>query len=242
MSAAPKKHNEASLSAYVGISLLVHVAAILYITVKAVFFPSDDVLIQSALRVDMVALPDKVESPSPTQAAPSPKVEVPQPAPKALPKPVPTKTPAINIKKKQNAAIERLKALEAIENIRNEIKEPQKANTKTPQYKGNVVTKGDDLTGLDRMQYDGYFSKLKSQVKQNWQVPQWLSESQLKTQIQVTFDAQGMILDKKIVISSGNAVFDRKALEAIERSAPLPIPPEKLQSLMEHEGILFNFP
>jgi colicin import membrane protein len=42
-------------------SLGVHIAIILIFTVRAVFFPSADMTYESAVKVDIIALPDKID-------------------------------------------------------------------------------------------------------------------------------------------------------------------------------------
>ncbi|MCB0356091.1 MAG: TonB family protein [Bdellovibrionales bacterium] len=233
-----KTHRDPFLH-YVGLSFLGHIFIVLVFTVKFIFFPSEDIIIQNAIRVDMVALPDK-KMPSPIveeKKAPEPKKVNLNKTPEK--KDAPKLTQA-----KQNKALERLKALSALDKLKKEVETKKQETTleKEELYKGNIITKGSDLKGLSKLQYDEYFAKLESHVKESWVLPQWLANSQLKAQVRVTIDERGYVTSKEIVTSSGNSVFDGKALEAMDKASPCPIAPKNLQTLIAKEGIIFNFP
>lgn len=121
------------------VSMVAHLLIVLGFTVRLVFFPPDETSALPAVRVDLVALPDKVapiEMPKPLkpeepEAAAPP---TPEPAPVAPPKaaeaaPVPPKPKApepeaINLEKtkaKQKAALNKLKSLEALEKIEKDL-------------------------------------------------------------------------------------------------------------------------
>lgn len=232
---------EDSFKLFIGMSLLAHITIVVVFSVKMVFFPSEDLIIQSAIRVDMVALPDKKipkAEPAPVKAKvapkPTPPIEKPKPKPPDL-------------KSKQNKALDRLKAMSALENLKKEVKNEVPKDKEIPEenpnlYKGNVVTKGSDLKGLAKLQFDSYFATLEKHVRQYWNLPQWLADTDYKAQIRVTIDERGYVTSKEVVTSSGNTVFDNMALDAVAKSSPCPVAPEKLQALMASEGIIFKFP
>lgn len=253
------------LSRFIGISLIAHVCLVLAFTVKAVFFPSEQIDIRNSIRVDMVALPDKVQPKAPS--APKPKVEVkkekppaPKPKPQAKPKPKPKPKPVVKAKPKakpkpkpkkkvdmkkakeeQQKALERLKALQALENIEEEV-EKSKQEPQEQQFKGNVKNAGNSLSGLAKIQMDRYFQDLKSHMYQSWSLPQWLSDANLRAQAMVMIDEGGFVVKKQIVQSSGNDLFDNHVLDAIEKASPFPAPPGKLQNMLKYNGLTFNFP
>jgi colicin import membrane protein len=246
-----------SFKTYLSISAVTHALLIAVFTFKMAFFPSDDLIIQSAIRVDMVALPDKVEpsdsKSETTQETKTPpveekKLEV-QPETQVVKKIEPIIQPKdINkTKNLQEKALNRLQAMSALEKLKEQVEkvEPKKnpsENQMDSAFKGNVVTKGSDLKGLSKLQYDDYFSKLEKHIKANWILPQWLADSDLKTQVRALIDERGFVVSKEIVTSSGNSVFDNMAISALEKASPCPVAPDSLKALVANEGIVFNFP
>lgn len=236
------------------LSVALHVALVLLFVIKAAWLPSDDLLIRSALRVDLVGMPDKVQTVS--EPAPEPAVAKPEPVKPVTPKVEPAKPPKVALEKKpekapdlkksqetQKKAMERLKALQAIDKLKGEVSD-REANQKPkePTFKGNMVNSGDSLTGLERIEYDRYFATIENQVKSNWNLPGWLAEAQLRAQALVMIDAGGQVVRRQVVRPSGNEVFDAQVLAAIDRSAPFPKPPSRLKDVLALKGIVFNFP
>lgn len=237
------------------ISAGLHLVLVAIFAVKAAWVPSDEVLIRSAIRVDVVGLPDKVKSPAPEAAKDTPKPAPPKveakPVPKAEAKP--PAVPAVKkdkldpkkIESKQEEALKRLKAQQAIENMRREVdeKDAQERAAKAQTFKGNQVSPGDGLTGLERIEFDRYFGTIESQIRANWNLPGWLAQQDtLKAQALVLIDAAGQVIKRQVLKSSGNEVFDAQVLEAIDRSSPFPQPPDRLKSVLALRGIVFNFP
>lgn len=125
------------------VSMVAHLLIVLGFTVRLVFFPPDETSALPAVRVDLVALPDKVapvEMPKPFKPEEPEAAAPPAPAPPAAatpPKtaeatPTPTPTPpkpkaepdAINLEKtkaRQKAALDKLKSLEALEKIEKDL-------------------------------------------------------------------------------------------------------------------------
>lgn len=228
------------------------------IFLRAVLMPSDPIELTQAIRVDIVGLPEKM-----TELPPPLKEKVPDPAPavketvKELPKkpePAPEKPkgPTVDLEKNkkpkkadfkdaQKSALEKLKQREALERIAAEVgRENSKA--KPQVVRGNKVSEGNSLTGLDRAAYDRYFDDIKAKVGGNFNLPQWLAEAKLRAQVTVLIDDRGFVIKKTIRTSSGNEVFDAKALEAVESSSPFTAPPERLRGTLSTFGITFNFP
>lgn len=241
----------------VGISIAAHVAVVLFFMVRAAIVPSDELLVRTAIRVDMVALPDKPAAPTP----PTP-VAPPAPAPTAKPavpvakvepaKPVvlqpkkvektTEKTPDLKqLQENQRRALEQIKAQSSIENLKNEMAE-RDAKPKAPTFKGNVVNQGEGLTGLEKIEFDRYFSDIEKKLKQHWNLPKWLVEAKLRGQALVTLDASGQVVRRQILTSSGNEVFDAQVLAAIDGASPFPEPPARLKNVLALKGIVFNFP
>jgi colicin import membrane protein len=242
-------------STAITISLVVHIALVTILTLKTVFFQREAMIYENAVRVDLVALPDKVTQGA-TQAAPTP--PLPDPAKPVPAKPVPAKvepvkkmappkidSEAINLEKskhKQEASLKKLKALSSMDKIRKQVAAEERLKKSQQLFKGNELSSGTELTGLSAIQHDNYVMSVKQQIYQSWSLPEWLSKKNLKAQIVAKYDESGKLISKHIVRSSGNPTYDDLILEAVERSSPVPPPPEKLAKIIKYEGILIGFP
>jgi colicin import membrane protein len=265
----PSYNPDADLSKGLKVSIGLHAALFLTFTLRAIFFPSaEPIAYQSAIRVDMVGLPDKIDASQPLppkkqeakpepKAAEPPKPEVkPKAEPKAKPEPKPKaaiKDPeAVNLnkdKKKQKDALEKLKAMSALDKIKEDVENEKKkmagvgkAKESGTKIKGNVLSPGTELTGLNRLQHDNYLASLDQQIKQHWFLPQWLSKKPFRAQVRVKIDEKGQIISREIVLSSGNSSYDDLALDTIDKSAPFEPPPEKFVSIVAVNGLLIGFP
>lgn len=254
---------EISLTTGLKVSLVLHVAIFVIFTVKAVFFAPAVIDYSAAVRVDIVGLPDKVKEeqlPPKQEEAPKP-VAKPQPVPKTPPKEVKVEKPVKTVKKdpeavnltkekdKQKEALEKLKAMAAIDELKKETEKENKkmagvADTKSTatKIKGNVLSPGTALQGLDKLQHDAYLSTLDQQIKHNWFLPEWLANKPLRAQVRLRIDEKGQILSREIVLSSGNPNYDEQALAAIDKSAPFAPPPEKFVSILAVNGLVIGFP
>ncbi len=251
-----------SLKNYVKISMIVHVGIFLALTIKATFFTDPPIVLENAIRVDMVGLPDKVKEapPAPEPAAPQPKqVEMPKKEvvpPPVVAKPEPVKPQpkakepdAINLNKtksKEKQALEKLKQMAALEAIQKDLdaENKKKAAAKAVaqvKYKGNVLASGSELTGINKLQADNYTGEVLRHMKNHWEIPQYIKNNSLSTMVLVRFDESGIILSKSIVKSSGNPAFDEIVLTAIQNSSPVPPPPAKFAKIASVEGFLFRF-
>jgi colicin import membrane protein len=236
------------------ISAIIHGSFFITTTVKNIFFNTEPLVYESAVRVDLVALPDKLPPAAVAKPqAPPPEIKKeevkakPEPA-KAKPEPVKkeSKTPdAIKLevnKKKQSSAFQKLKQMEALDKLKKATEVDRRANVTAKIIKGNQISTGSELKGMSLLQHDNYVSSVKRQIYSNWAVPEWLAHKELKTQIIAKFDDKGNLIFKKVYRSSGNPNFDEAALDAIEKSTPVPAPPEALSSVVSNEGILIGFP
>ncbi len=234
-----------------------HIALILIFTVKTVFFSGEAINYETAIRVDLVALPDKVSSAETPPLRPETKLPEaktpPKPEPvkaKAEPKaPVTPPVPVVDSKQKQKAALNKLKAMEALENLKNEDQRESKASSAAPtkktgevKYKGNILSPGTEITGLNKLQHEEYIALLDRHIKENWTLPEWLAKKNLKAQIRVRIDDKGRIISKQLVRSSGNPAYDDIVKATIEKSEPFPVPPEKFSAVVSVNGILIGFP
>ena len=236
-----------SFHKFIAISFTAHGSLLLVFMLKAFFAPSELIDLRQAIRVDVVGLPEKDQALPDEKPTPAPPPSVSQ---KEASKPEPVKqkvaeAPKVDLTKKsakdtakvQKSALNQIKAMAALDKIQNEV-----SSGKAKPVKGNILAAGNALTGLEKIDFDRYFMEIETRIRQNWSLPQWLVEAQLRAQVLVLIDENGMIKKKQIVTSSGNPEFDERMMEAIDKSAPFPPPPSRLRDVLEMKGIVFNFP
>jgi colicin import membrane protein len=250
------------ISKSIMLSLAVHICAVLLYSLKLTFFPDELFIYEPAIRVDLVALPDKLSA---EQAPPieSPKEEVKTPLKdeKPLPEPVThekeiksapvlPKEPVVvleklNEKKKNTveSAIDKLRKDIAIEKVKGMLKEQKPEDAKAPLvYKGNILSPGTELTGVNKMDHQDYHAALDRHVKQFWSLPEWVAKTAHKTQVRIYLNENGLLVDAKIVRSSGQASYDESVMDSVKKASPYPAPPTKFRDIVEMEGILLGFP
>ena len=236
---------------YIGISVAAHILLVLFFAIRGFFYNSEPIIIQKAIHVDIVGLPDKDLPEQVADAAKnSQSTQKPEPAKtestpsKSKPAEAAKPTVSMNAKKKedlsakQKKALDKLKAMDALEKIQSEVDSQKKQKL----IKGATVSSGDSLTGLDRIEYEKYFGDVEQHLKKNWALPSWMTELDVRAQALVQIDEKGYVILKKLVTPSGNAQFDEKVLESIDRSSPFPPPPDRLVGVLKNKGIIFNFP
>lgn len=230
------------LKKWVVLSLSFHVVVFLTFIVRITFFPSSEpIQFQSSVRVDLVALPDKAVTPSPA-TLPKPEVKTPIKETKVTEKipPVDVKQPdTVDLKKKQKTAIERLKALQQLED---EAKAEKPQQKKAAPIKGNVLAAGSSIKGLNKLEYDTYIGDLDNHIKSNWVLPEWMTTAGLRARVLVKIDDNGVVKEKHLILSSNNAEYDAAVMDAVTRSSPFPVPPEKFVNIVGVDGIIFQFP
>lgn len=258
-----KKHD--AFSRYIAISVVFHLIVLVFLTVRILFFPDKSLDYQKSVRIDVVALPDKIQAkPAPEAQAPKPqpvaKKEEPKPKPKAKPQPKPKKAePKKLVEKKkpqkkeapqpkkeeevvekaqeeQDSAIARLKAMQ-------KLKEKQAEEEKQKQdFKGNAISKGNALTGLEKLQHESYLSTLDSHIRNYWNLPEFLAVGNLKASVLLMISKDGTIRSKSFITASGNNQFDQHVMGTLEKANPLPAPPKDLVDFFATKGVEIRFP
>lgn len=239
------------------VSFAAHVAIAAYFTIDVLFFTEAPISFEQAVRVDIVGLPDKVQTEAPKGVdqtpPPAPKEEKKQPPEPikteevAKKEPMPPKNQdkeAINLNKtknKQKAALEKLKQMQALEAIQKDVQNQKKPGPTQSQYKGNALAAGSELTGVNKLQAEDYTTDVYRHVKQHWIIPEYLRHRSLKAEVLIKIDERGNVISKNLVKSSGNAVFDEVVLSAIEKASPVPPPPDKFMKIASIQGFLFRY-
>ncbi len=240
---------EDQLRHFVWISCVLHVVLLGLFTLKAVFYPTEPMQLERAIRVDIVGLPEKhAELPPELKEPKAEEKSKPlpdKPAPPPEKKPDKVVIPDQNkLKQQQNAALERLKAMTKIDKMMKE-KEAQQANSKSAAaapVKGNEVSPGSALTGIARIENEKYLETLDEHVKKHWHVPNFLAGAKLSAAIRIHVDENGLILKREMVRSSGNPIFDQTVMDCLDKASPLPTPPRRLANLFMVDGLTLGFP
>jgi len=81
---------------------------------------------------------------------------------------------------------------------------------------------------------------IRQKVAQSWIRPVSATEG-LKCTIQVRLMSDGTVIDAVVVTSSGDAIFDRSAENAVHKASPLPVPKDKELSAKEFKSFKFLF-
>lgn len=239
----------------IGYSITAHVAVVAVFVLRMVVYPSEPLKLDDAIRVDIVALPDKAAKlPSVPVVEPAPPPPAPQPEPAAPPQPAPPveavkpiaktvkpETPKINLKKTKKAQDDAMKRLEALEKIERMTKSQSPAGTRPAPVKGNQISRGGSLTGVIRLEQQGYLESVHSVVQARWNLPSFLSGANLKARVRIFVDGKGNVIKRTITQSSGNDIFDARLLAAIDASSPLQAPPESLVNILETDGLELGF-
>ena len=255
-----------SFKIFLILSFFAHIILTIYffISAKIDLFPKKHTYIKNAVRVDSIGLPELKQKINNTQsAAPQKKPTVQkQPAKKKqVKKNVKKKTVQLKkkVKKKakvkrpvskskknivdkekllqqQSEAIEKLKALESIDQIKREMEEK-------PSYKGAKISKGMSDTGEEVPDFEvlNYFTLVRHHINMYWSLPQELAAMNLRAAVYVEIGNNGVVLKRQIKESSGNEEFDVRVLETIERASPFPRPVSSVQKTLS-EGVVFVFP
>ena len=263
---------DARLKKFFVFSFIFHLALIIYFSISPFSKTLQVIELDSALRVDLVDLPDKLTKPS-IQPAPAKKAEPaatdtpfrkteapPQEKPKeeVTQKEKPADTNEINLdankakkapekkdklNSKQQAALSKLQQDNALSRIAEDVEEDSKIKPQAkPTYKGNKITSGTELQGLSRLQHDQYVGAIERAIRAQWSLPEWLARKKLRAQVRVRVSTNGSILGVDFVKMSGNPTFDENVMTTVYKSAPLPPPPERLEILLKNEGIILGFP
>lgn len=248
------RFHEDAFTKWLTISVVTHLSFVLIFALKSFIFPSKTIVIQNAIRVDMIGLPEKIQEPKPAPVVKTPEKPKPEPKPEAKPKPQPKAKPKPEPKKKvvdiksekkdQAAAMEKLKQLSAIDKIKQDQKEPAPAQTvpDLPQYKGNQVLAGNSFSGVAGISAQDYFSEAKAHIQQFWSLPEWLQNTQLRASVVVKLNDKGVVERAEISESSGETAFDDAALSAVQAASPFPVPPESIRATILNSWVIFNFP
>ncbi|MCB0361133.1 MAG: TonB C-terminal domain-containing protein [Bdellovibrionales bacterium] len=241
------------LSRFLVFSFIFHIFVLASFTIKSLIFPQEEIVVRDVIRVDMVDLPDKIVLDqakshfAPDKSPSKQKLETDKVPPKLAENKVSIKDSGKDSKKfktTQERAMEKLEALKSIDKLAQEMSEKTATESSPPPkvFKGNILSPGESLKGLDALDHNQYFGTLKVQVQKHFILPQWLAESSFKAKALVKIDERGYVISRELIAPSGEESFDVRVIAAIDQASPFPPPPPRLVNIVAVEGMTFNFP
>ncbi|MBI4041803.1 MAG: TonB C-terminal domain-containing protein [Deltaproteobacteria bacterium] len=143
---------------------------------------------------------------------------------------------AIKQIKATQAAIDRVKALQALEQqqLKSKIDTLKRGNIKTP---GTSFPSTQDSGEL----MHAYQSEIEEKIKLRWALPFYLrNQKTLSGSLVLYLDADGTILRRKPV-PSGNIDFDQYMNKAVDEALPFSPVPSEIQRDLRYDGIKLDF-
>jgi colicin import membrane protein len=110
---------------------------------------------------------------------------------------------------------------------------------------GNKLSQGSSAVGSGAgavTAFQGYVQNLTEIVKQNWKLPSYLLNKELRCRIRVYLGGNGSLLRTEVYESSGDPEYDNKAIEAIKSSAPFPGLSKEIRTRGSKGDVLLGFP
>ena len=230
-------------SNFILLSFVLHLGVFILFTVKILVFPSEIPIYQQSVRIDIVALPEKKPLLQ-GKTKPMAKIQIkkkaekpPEIKPLKLEKKKSHSEKKKQLKEEQNSAIARLRALKHLETRKKSKEQPKKQ-----EYKGNAISEGSSLNGLEKLHHESYLNQLDRHIRNYWNLPEWLTSANLSTRVLILIDKNGDILSKNLILKSGNEFFDQNVFKTLEKANPLPPPPANMADFYSTKGVEFRFP
>ncbi len=221
-------------------SAVLHLLVLIFALVWGITAPKSERVLLPSIRVDLVGLPEitkkeivNLEDLKTRLDETQKKIEKPVFVP---PEEMTIKKPPEHIKEKKDLknAIDKIKALQSIEETVKKSTKPKSISV----VKGNVVSKGNALSGESNVSISEYAEKVRVKLLENWDLPVWLSTQNLSAKVVIFLDKAGYVNNAVLMKNSGNNQFDDYVLKTIRRSEPFGTPPQEIQS----DGMTLGFP
>lgn len=128
------------------------------------------------------------------------------------------------IKKQSELAAKKLKAQQA--KAAAAAKTAKIAKAKTQAKAKAKVKQATTVSTAQQSEVSKYSQLIKQAIAQQWLVPNGVSKT-LSCQLRIRLAPDGTVLRVSLARSSGNAVLDRSAMNAVRKASPLPVPEDK---------------
>lgn len=252
---------------YFRLSLFWHVGLIALFLAWTFIFPSQPLVLQPSIQVDIVGLPDFTKNQRNTVDTSLPVKEEVKPAPVEVPPPTPDLMTLAEEKKSADAKPKETKpvrskpeesAQSALDRLRKELnkkdaKERQRLIEEKKQelakfderfrarLAGNSVSQGSNISGVPGEVVNAYLGHITDKIRAQWELPPFLQSQNLRASARMYIEANGSVR-YAITRSSGNEIFDNLVKDALERAKPFAPPPAALAGELKRNGVEVLFP
>ena len=127
-----------------------------------------------------------------------------------------------------------LDALESLDGIEGEQKRIQTGDRKGSNLGG--------LTGVQKKTLESYGALLRARIRSNYRLSGLNLDPEINAVIRVWISANGGLIKRELISSSGNLAFDRQLVTALKRSVPFPVPPSDILETLRQGVDLQFFP
>ena len=242
-----------SLSLHIGLAFLV-----VLFSGSFLFQSKESLMIESAVQVDQINLDDlkKISSSAGKKSQTLP----------SLPK-APTKKKPLKPKKEKTLKLEKKsqnKETQKKEERKKDQTQPDQTqpdqtennldensqNKESPKESANAAVSNETLDSkssddsqlsseqISEISY--YANQILRQIRRNWNLPSYLTNKALTTQVEIKINSEGMLIYKQIIQSSGDELYDSFVLKMIEKGTyPRPYP--SIQKIIQ-KGVVLNVP
>lgn len=213
-------------------------------------------IIQSSVRIDVVAMPKFTVQELKKMKVSEPVVEekgeeVKEKAKPDIIKPddivIEKKEPKLNLKNLLSNLSKKEKKVKVKKG-----KEQGKIDSKSKKelqqliLEGNKVSAGTSTVGdslaIEKSLFNDYVSALPNRVRPYWKLPSYLMDKGLKCRIRVFIASSGKILKTEIYESSGNSEFDQKAMSSLKQVSSFSQPKSEITARLASGAVVLGFP
>jgi len=126
--------------------------------------------------------------------------------------------------------IDRIRSISALSKLKNikEKKISRDIEVIRQKIHGSAVIGAGKSAGTQPLAPDSYYSMIYRKIWSEWAYPD-AGSSGLEAIISIKIDRDGRIISHDIEKASGNALFDRSAVNAVTKASPLPPPPYEME-------------
>ncbi|OFZ15001.1 MAG: hypothetical protein A2X86_06650 [Bdellovibrionales bacterium GWA2_49_15] len=111
---------------------------------------------------------------------------------------------------------------------------------------GNKLSEGRALVGngtqSNSAEFEKYLGMIPDHVRPFWLLPSYLKKDMLQCRIRIYLGRDGMLLKAVVFEPSGNEEYDERAISAVQKASPFPVPPTELLSKVLNGEIILGFP
>lgn len=191
---------------------------------------------ENEYRSYFVDLVGPIEAPRENTAAPSSRTVVEKKeenkavqAKEPVSKPLPKADMSLESAERVSKEIDRLRSLSALSKLKNKKEEKKASALETLRHNVQVsAVRSGASTGAQSLAPDSYYAQITRKIWGEWIYPDFGS-SGLEVIINMKIEKDGRIVSHEIEKPSGNALFDRSAMNAVSKASPLPPPPFEME-------------